>query len=102
VIVSVIPNGVSFRAEVVAAVVVRDGEVLLCHRSPNREWYPNVWDLPVWILEEWSGDPVNAAPKEHDVVEWVSAETLASLALADDSFPSLIARALAVVHNGPS
>jgi 8-oxo-dGTP diphosphatase len=25
---------------------VRHGRVLLCHRSPDRGWYPNVWDLP--------------------------------------------------------
>lgn len=29
------------------AAVLRDGDrVLLCHRSPGRRWYPNVWDLP--------------------------------------------------------
>lgn len=31
---------------VVCAIIVRDRAVLLCHRSPGREWYPNVWDLP--------------------------------------------------------
>jgi 8-oxo-dGTP diphosphatase len=33
------------RDQVVAALVVRDGRVLLCHRSPERQWYPDVWDL---------------------------------------------------------
>ncbi|MGH1491651.1 MAG: NUDIX hydrolase [Acidimicrobiales bacterium] len=31
---------------VVAAVLYRDGQVLLCHRRPELEWYPDVWDLP--------------------------------------------------------
>jgi 8-oxo-dGTP diphosphatase len=31
--------------QVVAALVVRDGRALLCHRSPERRWYPDVWDL---------------------------------------------------------
>jgi 8-oxo-dGTP diphosphatase len=31
---------------VVAAVLRKGSEVLLCHRSPGRQWYPNVWDLP--------------------------------------------------------
>ena len=31
---------------VVAAVLLRDGAVLLTHRSPTRRWYPDVWDLP--------------------------------------------------------
>lgn len=33
-------------AEVVAAVLVRDRHVLLCHRSPDRPWYPDAWDFP--------------------------------------------------------
>ncbi len=32
--------------DVVAAALVCDGAVLLCHRHPYREWYPNVWDVP--------------------------------------------------------
>jgi len=31
---------------VVGAALVRDGRVLLGHRSPGRRWYPDVWDLP--------------------------------------------------------
>jgi len=34
------------RAQIVAA-FLRDGKrVLLCHRSADRRWYPDVWDLP--------------------------------------------------------
>jgi len=32
--------------DVVAAAIVRDDTVLLCHHHPDREWYPNVWDVP--------------------------------------------------------
>lgn len=31
---------------VVTAALVRDDRVLLAHRSPGREFYPGVWDLP--------------------------------------------------------
>ncbi len=31
---------------IVTAVLVRDEQVLLCHRHPDRRWYPNVWGLP--------------------------------------------------------
>ena len=31
---------------VAAALLVRDGRVLLCHRHPRRRWYPDVWDIP--------------------------------------------------------
>jgi 8-oxo-dGTP diphosphatase len=32
--------------EVVAGLLVRPAQVFLCHRSIDRTWYPNVWDLP--------------------------------------------------------
>ena len=32
--------------DVVAAALVRGSTVLLCHRHPDRRWYPNVWDRP--------------------------------------------------------
>jgi 8-oxo-dGTP diphosphatase len=32
--------------QVVAAILRRADEVLLCHRSPGRRWYPDVWDFP--------------------------------------------------------
>jgi 8-oxo-dGTP diphosphatase len=31
---------------VVAVILVRADQVLLCHRSPGRRWYPDVWDFP--------------------------------------------------------
>jgi 8-oxo-dGTP diphosphatase len=37
--------------EVVAAALVREGRVLLVHRSRNRRAYPGVWDLPGGHIE---------------------------------------------------
>lgn len=37
--------------QIVCAVLVRDGRALLVHRSPGRQWYPNVWDLPGGHIE---------------------------------------------------
>ena len=34
------------RHQVVAGIVIRSAQVLLCHRSPDRAWYPDAWDLP--------------------------------------------------------
>jgi hypothetical protein len=31
---------------VVAVILQRADELLLCHRSPGRQWYPDVWDFP--------------------------------------------------------
>jgi 8-oxo-dGTP diphosphatase len=44
---------------VVAGLLVRDGMVLLCHRSASREWYPDVWDFPGGHIEE--GETPSAA-----------------------------------------
>lgn len=37
--------------EVVVGALVREGRVLLAHRSPNRPAYPDVWDLPGGHIE---------------------------------------------------
>jgi 8-oxo-dGTP diphosphatase len=36
----------SSQRRVVAAILVREDRVLLCHRRDDRSWYPAVWDLP--------------------------------------------------------
>jgi 8-oxo-dGTP diphosphatase len=114
--------------------------VLLCHRSPQREWYPDVWDLPgghiepgesaavalvrelreelgitvvtpleppfavidapdfdmpIWLLTEWTGSISNATPREHDQLAWYAASEVSGLRFFDDSYPALITRALA-------
>jgi 8-oxo-dGTP diphosphatase len=37
----------------VAVAILRDGDtVLICHRHPDREWVPNVWDFPGGHVED--------------------------------------------------
>jgi 8-oxo-dGTP diphosphatase len=36
----------SAKARIVTAVLRNGNRILLCHRSPWRRWYPDVWDLP--------------------------------------------------------
>jgi len=38
--------------EVVVGALLRDGQVLLAHRSPEKRAYPGVWDLPGGVIEE--------------------------------------------------
>jgi 8-oxo-dGTP diphosphatase len=38
--------------QIVMAVLIRGDEFLLCHRHPDREWYPDVWDLPGGHVED--------------------------------------------------
>jgi 8-oxo-dGTP pyrophosphatase MutT (NUDIX family) len=37
--------------QVVTGALVRETEVLLVHRSPNKRAYPDVWDLPGGLIE---------------------------------------------------
>jgi 8-oxo-dGTP pyrophosphatase MutT (NUDIX family) len=41
---------------VVGAIVLRHRRVLLCHRTPDRSWYPDVWDLPGGHVEAGESD----------------------------------------------
>jgi 8-oxo-dGTP diphosphatase len=49
--------------DVVAAAIVRYDTVLLCHRHPDREWYPNVWDVPGGHINP-GESPINALVRE--------------------------------------
>ena len=51
------------RHRVVAAMLLRDDSVLLCHRSIDRAWYPDVWDLPGGHVEA-NETPTDAVVRE--------------------------------------
>jgi 8-oxo-dGTP diphosphatase len=128
------------KARIVVA-LLRDGDrVLLCHRSPRRRWYPDVWDLPgghvepgelpgaalarelreelgidiavpsgppvqevrsdtfdmqIWLIEAWTGSPVNVAPDEHDAIAWFTQDALEELSLAHDSYLAMFSKVFA-------
>lgn len=127
---------------VVAAALIQDDHVLLCHRSPQRAAYPNVWDFPgghvepgerlhqalrreleeeigicldtrvlpeaptlrmrepdldlsIWVVTDWSGDPTNRAPDEHDSIGWFDKAAALALPLAHRACRELLERHLA-------
>ena len=41
-----LPDGLSMVAEIVCGLLVRDGQALLVHRTPDRAVFPGVWDFP--------------------------------------------------------
>ena len=120
------------------AALVRDGFVLLVHRHPSRQRYPDCWDLvgghvesgelphqavgrecleelgvlvhdPVpipmtvsdpaldmhaFLVTRWDGEPVNAAPEEHDDLRWFRPSDLAGLKMANPAGLSSILSAV--------
>jgi 8-oxo-dGTP diphosphatase len=124
------------KIQISVAVLVRDGLVLLVHRHPSRQWYPDSWsfsagghvepgelphqavsrecleelgihvqdpapipmtindptlDVRAFLITHWQGDPVNAAPGEHDDLRWFHPSDLADLYMAHpESLPTLL------------
>lgn len=45
--------------------------------------------LGIWVVDRWTGDPVNLAPDEHDELRWVREADLGGLALAHPSYSEI-------------
>jgi mutator protein MutT len=52
--------------EIVTAALVREGRVLLVHRSPNRRVFPDVWDLPGGHVEAGETELAALAREMHE------------------------------------
>lgn len=49
-------------------------------------------EVHAFLVTRWDGEPVNAAPEEHDDLRWFRPGDLAGLTLADPgSLPSILA-----------
>ena len=55
----------------------------------------NDFDLRVWLITEWSGEPRNMSPDEHDALAWFTTPAIGRLRLADNLYVSLIRQILA-------
>jgi len=52
------------------------------------------FELSVYVIDEWLGEPVNRATHEHDEIRWVSIAELPHLKLAHRSYIELLTRAM--------
>ena len=71
--------------DVVAAVLVEAGRVLLCHRRADLTWYPDVWDLPGGHVEpgELPADALRRECREELDVEVVDERRVARVREGD-------------------
>ena len=53
-----------------------------------------VFRMDVWVIDAWSGEPSNVAPREHDALAWVDLERARGLKLADPRLLVLLREAL--------
>jgi 8-oxo-dGTP diphosphatase len=62
---------------------------------PLREIGTAACDMQIWLIDRWTGTPVNAAPDEHDSVAWFATSDLDGLRLAHESYLALFTAVLA-------
>jgi hypothetical protein len=55
----------------------------------------DTFDMQIWLIEAWTGSPVNAEPDEHDAITWFTEDALGDLSLAHDSYLAMFNRVLA-------
>ncbi|MDG6103882.1 NUDIX domain-containing protein [Dactylosporangium aurantiacum] len=61
---------------------------------PLHELRTAAFDMQIWLVERWTGTPVNAAPEEHDAVAWFGKADLGDLRLAHESLLSMLTAVL--------
>ena len=62
---------------------------------PLLQIHADTFDMQMWLIESWTGAPVNVALDEHDAIGWFQENQLAGLRLAHDSYLAMFSEALA-------
>lgn len=55
----------------------------------------DTFDMQIWLIEAWTGSPLNVAPDEHDAIAWFTEDALEDLSLAHGSYLAMFSRVLA-------
>ncbi|GAA2036139.1 hypothetical protein GCM10009756_31050 [Pseudokineococcus marinus] len=64
------------------------------HGAPIARTVADTFVADVWAVHRWHGEPVNAAPDEHDALAWLDVGDLAGLDLAHPDLPGQVRLAL--------
>ncbi|SCG33813.1 NUDIX domain-containing protein [Micromonospora humi] len=62
---------------------------------PMHQIRGETFHMRIWLVDDWTGTPVNAAPDEHDAVAWFEASELDHLRFAHEPLLPLLTAALA-------
>ncbi len=62
---------------------------------PILQIHADTFDMQIWLIESWTGNPVNVALDEHDAIGWFHENQLAGLRLAHGSYVAMFTEALA-------
>ena len=65
---------------------------------PFQEISGDTFEMQIWLIEAWTGSPVNAAPEEHDAIAWFGDDALGDLRLAHPSYRQMFG----AVTRGPT
>ncbi|MET8005438.1 NUDIX domain-containing protein [Nonomuraea glycinis] len=57
-------------------------ELVITAPEPSGPDATATFAMQIWLIDRWTGTPVNAAPDEHDAVAWFETSDLDSLRLA--------------------
>jgi 8-oxo-dGTP diphosphatase len=71
-------------------------EVAVPTGPPMQQIHADAFDMQIWLIERWTGAPVNVALDEHDAIAWFQENELGELHLAHDSYLAIFIEALAV------
>jgi mutator protein MutT len=52
------------------------------------------FDMKLWIIDIWEGEPFNAAPIEHEKIGWFTERETKTLRLAHERYPAIIEETL--------
>ncbi|GAB2570688.1 hypothetical protein Aab01nite_05680 [Paractinoplanes abujensis] len=82
-----LPGGLVEPGELPAAALVRELreelgiDIAPPSGPPDGEVHGDTFDIQIWVIETWTGSPINAAPEEHDAIAWFTEDALPGLKL---------------------